>query len=270
MQTANSERPCRRPSVLALALATTCTLAAAPALAQNPNDTAAKQELSELEKQSRALFEQARKLADEERWPEVCPILKAAHDLNSTGGTAYQLAQCYERIGKPEQALPLYEYILERRDANPEDRVKSAEERAAAIRAALPPPEPEPEPEPAAKPPPPNPEPPPKPLTKTIPPDRTAAYVALGIGGAGLVAGGIFGGLALSQKGSLASQCSNNLCPSEAKPDFDGANTKAWVANIGIGVGVVGVAVGVVLLATAKPKVITAIAPTANGVRVRF
>ena len=73
---------------------------------------------------------------------------------------------------------------------------------------------------------------------------KTPIYVAFGIGGAGLVLGGITGGLALSK----ASDCPNKVC--ENQSDLDSAKTMATISTIGFGVGIAGVAVGTILLLT--------------------
>lgn len=77
---------------------------------------------------------------------------------------------------------------------------------------------------------------------------RTASYVVGGVGVAGLVVGGIFGGLAASGKSKLKTECPNNACPTGAAAD-DLASTKgkATISTIGIAVGGAALATGVVL-----------------------
>jgi hypothetical protein len=80
---------------------------------------------------------------------------------------------------------------------------------------------------------------------------RIGAYVSFGLGGAGGIAGGVLGGLALSAAGQV-----KTLCHSDPKcGGVAGATDKssqaygmAWGANVGIGVAVAGVVTGVVLL----------------------
>lgn len=79
--------------------------------------------------------------------------------------------------------------------------------------------------------------------------NNTLAYVALGVGGAGLVVGGVTGFLALGKKGDLEG-CVQERCPSSQKDTLDGAKTMATVSTVGFAVGVVGVGAGVVLLLT--------------------
>ena len=77
---------------------------------------------------------------------------------------------------------------------------------------------------------------------------RTASFVVGGVGVAGLVVGGIFGGLAASGKSKLKTECPSNACPPGAAAD-DLASTKgkATISTIGIAVGGAAVATGVVL-----------------------
>jgi hypothetical protein len=77
---------------------------------------------------------------------------------------------------------------------------------------------------------------------------RTASYVVGGVGVAGLVVGGIFGGLAASGKSKLKTECPNNVCPTGAAVD-DLASTKgkATISTIGIAVGGAALATGIIL-----------------------
>jgi hypothetical protein len=87
---------------------------------------------------------------------------------------------------------------------------------------------------------------------ETTPPEPGAkksklpAFVAFGVGGAGLIVGGITGGLALGK----ASDCPNKVCQSQS--DLDSAKTMATISTIGFGVGIAGVAVGTILLLTSS------------------
>jgi hypothetical protein len=71
---------------------------------------------------------------------------------------------------------------------------------------------------------------------------NTLAYVALGVGGAGLLVGTVTGVIALGKAGD----CPNKVCKSQS--DLDGAKSMATISTVGFGVGVVGVALGTVLL----------------------
>ncbi len=209
---------------------------------------------------SRRLFQQAEALANSGSWNEACPLFQAAHDLHGTGGTALRTADCYEKVGKYDRALDLYQWIVDHRDTDPKpDRVLLAMGRVNALHKQLAPsPAPPkervgapvapvaptaplaPTTQPVQQPPPPPPPPP--------PPSRVPVYVSYGIGGAGLVVGAIFGGLALSQAHDVNSACKANVpCPQEASA-HDDALTKATVSDVGFGIALAGAVAGTVLL----------------------
>jgi len=79
--------------------------------------------------------------------------------------------------------------------------------------------------------------------------NNTLAYVALGVGGAGLVVGGVTGFLALGKKGDLKG-CEGTKCPSSQQDTLDSAKSMATISTVGFTVGFVGVGLGVVLLLT--------------------
>ncbi len=75
------------------------------------------------------------------------------------------------------------------------------------------------------------------------------------VGGAALaIAGGVFGGLALGQKSTSDQNCptfdGQLRCTTAGSSAMSSAQTDAWVADIGIGVGAAAVVAGVVLFAT--------------------
>jgi hypothetical protein len=76
---------------------------------------------------------------------------------------------------------------------------------------------------------------------------RTGAYVALGVGAAGVAVGALFGTLALIDKVSLGNHCSGTGCPPSEQSDIDGLHTNATVANVAFGIGLVGLATATVL-----------------------
>jgi hypothetical protein len=82
-------------------------------------------------------------------------------------------------------------------------------------------------------------------------PDHTLAYVAFGVGGAALITGGIFGGLALSQKSDLESQCVDRRCGPAQHGEVDSYGTKSLVSGVGIIAGAALVGAGAVLYFTA-------------------
>jgi hypothetical protein len=77
-----------------------------------------------------------------------------------------------------------------------------------------------------------------------------AAYVALGVGGVGVVVTTVFGVLALGNKSSLNGSCGSDkkACPSSSQSDINALHTNSILSDVGLGVGIVGLGVGGVLL----------------------
>src|SRR5262249_51813370 len=93
------------------------------------------------------------------------------------------------------------------------------------------------------------------------------AYVALGLGVAGIGVGTVFGLLPASKKGDLDNVCSaDKVCPPSKQHTIDSANTIPTVSTVGFVVGAVGVLVGGYLYFAARP---TKAASTAHS-RVTF
>ena len=83
-------------------------------------------------------------------------------------------------------------------------------------------------------------------------PSRWPAYVAFGVGGAGLVVGVIFTVSAVSQNSTLSGECTfpNGGCDPKYQPQLDALRTDQILAGVGYGVAVVGAGVGTYLLLT--------------------
>jgi hypothetical protein len=79
---------------------------------------------------------------------------------------------------------------------------------------------------------------------------RVPAYVALGVGGAGVVVTAVFGILALGDRSSLRGECgtSGKSCPARARGDINSMHSSSIVSDVGIGFAVVGLGVGGALL----------------------
>jgi hypothetical protein len=91
---------------------------------------------------------------------------------------------------------------------------------------------------------------------------RTAGYIVGGIGVAGAIATGVFGGLAISSQNDEKNACSAttpcykiNGSPNgplqTAQTAHDRSQTYANIANVGVGVAIVGIGVGAYLILTA-------------------
>jgi len=105
--------------------------------------------------------------------------------------------------------------------------------------------------------------PPPLPVTPVVPQpppspsgpsahthSRTPAYIALGVGGAGVVVTTVFGILALGNKSSLDTACGSDKtsCPASQSSNLSSLKTDSIVSDVGLGFAIAGVGVGSVLL----------------------
>ena len=87
-----------------------------------------------------------------------------------------------------------------------------------------------------------------------IAPNRVPAYIAIGVGVAGLGVGGILGLMATSKKNDLDSACPDKLCPADQQDNIDTGKSMATISTVGFVVGAVGLVVGGYLYLTAGPS----------------
>ena len=87
--------------------------------------------------------------------------------------------------------------------------------------------------------------------------DRTAlrpyAYVAGGVGAAGVLTFAVFGALANSTYSDLKDQCHGGPCAPPRANDISSGKTQQTIANIGLVVGVIGLGAGVALYVLSAP-----------------
>jgi hypothetical protein len=83
---------------------------------------------------------------------------------------------------------------------------------------------------------------------------KTVGFVLLGVGGAGVVVGSVFGAIALGKRASLDEVCkpTKASCPAPTQTDIDSLKSSATVSTVGFAVGGVGVVTGLIVLLTAK------------------
>lgn len=91
--------------------------------------------------------------------------------------------------------------------------------------------------------------------------NKTLAYVALGVGGAGLVAWGVSGIFFLKERSVLSENCTNDQCGREQQQHNDRYETLGWISGISAAVGVAGTAAGLTLLLMNEPDTTKAEAP---------
>ncbi|HEY4104521.1 MAG TPA: hypothetical protein VGM44_11550 [Polyangiaceae bacterium] len=94
---------------------------------------------------------------------------------------------------------------------------------------------------------------------------RTLAYVAMGVGGAGILVGGITGILAMNKHSELEKSCPGGACPSNQSNNLNSYHTLATVSDVGFAVGIPIAATGVALWFLNRPS---SEAPPAQGLRV--
>ena len=85
-------------------------------------------------------------------------------------------------------------------------------------------------------------------------PLRTWAYVAAGVGVAGMATFAISGALAHSAYDDLQTSCGGGPCPPSRADDISSGKTKQTVANVGLAVGIVGFAAGTTLFVLSLEK----------------
>lgn len=115
-------------------------------------------------------------------------------------------------------------------------------------------------------------------LVKDAPPasSNLPAYVAFGVGGAGLVLGAVAAGVAAAKTADLKKVCGDALtCPPSERGNLDGATTLAHVSTVGFVLAGVGAAVGVTLLLVpigqkTKAQARVVIGPAFVGVKGAF
>lgn len=83
---------------------------------------------------------------------------------------------------------------------------------------------------------------------------RTAAFVVAGVGIGALGVGGVFGGLAVKEKGAADPLCPNKKCNEEGFGHIETAQSRAVVSSISLGVGAAAVAASVVMFIVSRPS----------------
>lgn len=85
-------------------------------------------------------------------------------------------------------------------------------------------------------------------------PLRTTAFVVAGVGVGALGVGGVFGGLAMTEKDAADPLCPNKSCNAEGFAHIETAQSRALVSSISVGVGAAAVATSVVLFIISRPS----------------
>ena len=106
---------------------------------------------------------------------------------------------------------------------------------------------------------------------------RTLGWVAITVGGAGLIFGGVTGAVAISKKNGLDGSvgCKGNACPTLQQDNVDSYNSMRTLSSVGFIAGGVVAAAGVVLVLTAPspapaPSAALWLSPNQAGIRGSF
>lgn len=84
------------------------------------------------------LFQEARALVEKGDYAAACPKLEASQQLDPAVGTQFNLADCYEHVGRTATAYALFEEVARiARSAGKFERERSAKERAVALQPKL-------------------------------------------------------------------------------------------------------------------------------------
>jgi hypothetical protein len=83
---------------------------------------------------------------------------------------------------------------------------------------------------------------------------KTAGYVLLGVGGAGVIVGSVFGALALGTRKTLDSNCppDKSQCPASTDGDIQSLKRQATVSTVGFAIGGAGLLTGLIVLIASK------------------
>lgn len=84
------------------------------------------------------LFQEARTLVEQGKYAEACPKLEESQRLDPAVGTQFNLADCYEHVGRTATAYALFKEVASiARSAGKFEREKNAKERVAALEPKL-------------------------------------------------------------------------------------------------------------------------------------
>jgi len=121
-----SLRPWGRRCAFSSALVVALCVSAQPALAQSDSASA------------RALFAEGRSLMDDERYAEACPKFEESLRLDHGMGTQFNLAHCWEKLGRTASAWALFlDVAAAAKAGNQQQREAAARERAKALESRL-------------------------------------------------------------------------------------------------------------------------------------
>ena len=256
-------RPASLRSLRALALVGAFALPCAPSVAH------AKPPAKDgtADSMARDLYKEGDSAYAEGRYEDALGAFQQAYDLSKRPLLLYNIGNALERLGRLAESADALEKYLP--NAKPSEK-KVLEKRIENLRKRASEKQPEPVAEPVAGPEPQEPEP------KAEPVDRpkheraprpesdagvetagapTLGWVLVGVGGAAIGTGAVFGALALGARKDVDASCKDangkKLCAADAQPAIDRDKRYSLFADIGFGVGAAAAGVGTYLLLSA-------------------
>jgi tetratricopeptide (TPR) repeat protein len=204
------------------------TLLAALALGAN---TWSQPDDGDAEAQALVLAERSKVAFDEQRYEDAIRLIEEAYRLKPEPVLLYNLGRAYQENGQFEQAIVTFERYLAIAGEELQDRA-AIEERIAMLRSKL-----EQQKQREAKPPPAKPAPRPQPAKRApVPPDTEVSpfpWVIAGVGAAGMIAGAVMGGVALSRNAGATSAGSQV----EGQSEREGAEQLALGSTLALSIG---------------------------------
>lgn len=85
-------------------------------------------------------------------------------------------------------------------------------------------------------------------------PLRTAAWISVGVGAAGVMTFSVFGVLTAGTYAKLNRDCLGGVCPTGHADDIARGRSQQTIANVGLAVGAVGIVAGATLFVVGSPK----------------
>jgi len=221
--------------------------AATPSSDQAPAGPGEAPSMSEEDARARVHFHAGTDYFERGDYENALRELEIAHEMSGRSEMYFNIGSCLERLGRLTEAADRFEQFLATGDRPNalamRERIARLRARAAAASSET---APETAPETTS-----DTEAQPEPVTVPVTSSsgrtpHVASWITLGLGGAGLVAFGVLGGLALAEDGALASSCGTSCPPSRVS----GLETLTIGADVSLVAGLVLAATGVVLVLT--------------------
>ena len=217
----------------------------------------------EADARARELYEQGDAAYAEARYEQALDAFREAYELSKRPGLLYNMGNAYERLGRPAEAADALEKylphakksekaVIEKRVENlrkraEEEKAAEAERAAAEAQAEAERERTQPDPAPA---------PVPREPERQSP---TLGWVLVGVGGAAIATGAVFGVMALGARSDADAGCKDSggkrFCSADARDAIDRDESFSLVADVAFVAGAVAAGIGVYLVLDAPDSV---------------